>query len=78
MCDDNSSFTAPDGVNPPDTTSKTGTSLTLEWNEPDMPNGIITLYRLSMDGIEIYAGTQRRHMESGLSVFTGYRFILTG
>ncbi len=65
-------------MNPPDAISKSATSINLGWEEPDMPNGVITEYRLNMDGIDIYTGTQRSHQESGLRTFNGYNFILTG
>ncbi|KAJ8045141.1 Usherin [Holothuria leucospilota] len=68
---------APDGVQPPQAIHVAGRSLDLAWPLPNSPNGIITLYRLRMNGAVIYEGNRRNHTQAGLNVFTGYQFVLT-
>lgn len=55
-----------------------GRYVDLAWPPPGSPNGVISSYRLTMNGAEIYEGSFGNHTQTGLSVFTGYRFILTG
>ncbi|PIK62300.1 putative usherin [Apostichopus japonicus] len=55
-----------------------GRHVDLAWPPPGSPNGVISSYRLTMNGAEIYEGSFGNHTQTGLSVFTGYRFILTG
>ncbi|XP_022099403.1 usherin-like isoform X2 [Acanthaster planci] len=65
---------APEGVNPPEATSTTADTIALAWLEPDRPNGVIISYTLRMNDLAVYTGLQQVHTESGLQVYTGYRF----
>ncbi|XP_038072643.1 usherin-like isoform X1 [Patiria miniata] len=68
---------APEGVNPPQPTSTTADTIALTWPEPDRPNGVITSYALQMNDLTVYTGVQQSHTESGLQVYTAYRFKVT-
>eukprot|EP00058_Branchiostoma_floridae_P024730 XP_002610220.1 hypothetical protein BRAFLDRAFT_76999 [Branchiostoma floridae] len=54
------------------------TELTLRWDEPGRPNGLIQGYNLFRDGSRITRpdDTLLVHSVSGLTVFTTYRFIV--
>ncbi|XP_078675414.1 usherin-like isoform X2 [Branchiostoma floridae x Branchiostoma belcheri] len=68
----------PDDVSPPYATATSATELTLRWEEPDRPNGLIQGYNLFRDGSPISRSDNllRVHTVTGLTVFTTYRFMV--
>ena len=53
-----------------------GKSMRIFWDEPARPNGVITLYRLFKDGVQVYSGTAREYTVGKLVPFTPYDFQL--
>ena len=51
--------------------------LEVHWTEPGQPNGIITLYNLTLDGQVVYSGTSNNFTIQGLQVYTEYALQLT-
>lgn len=49
----------------------------MSWPEPVHPNGIITLYNLTLDGRLVYSGAQNNFTISNLQVYTEYTLQLT-
>ena len=47
------------------------------WPEPAQPNGVITLYNLTLDGQLVFSGTDNNFTISNLSVYTEYALQLT-
>lgn len=47
------------------------------WPEPAHPNGIVTLYNLTLDGQLVFSGTDNNFTISNLSVYTEYALQLT-
>ncbi|XP_066923568.1 usherin-like [Clytia hemisphaerica] len=64
----------PNQQGPPRVTSKTSTSISLAWSQPDDPNGIILRYQLQRNGSSVYTGTQLTYTDTSLSPFTTYLY----
>ena len=69
-------FTAPEGVQPVYVTEFGSRSLTLSWNPPTQPNGIITEYNLFVNGIRQFSGLARTATVGNLLPSTFYRFLI--
>ena len=63
---------APEGLGVLILVTKTSESLTLTWDEPLSPNGIISEYVLYLDGEEEYRGITKMTTIDRLKPFTGY------
>ncbi|XP_071962430.1 usherin-like isoform X2 [Antedon mediterranea] len=68
---------APEGVSPPMALAATGSSITVGWDEPEQPNGLVARYQLYMNNVALYQGLVRSFTVRGLSIFTGYDFYVT-
>ncbi|XP_033110841.1 usherin-like [Anneissia japonica] len=68
---------APEGVSPPRALTSTGNSITVGWDEPEKPNGLVRRYQLFMNNIGLYQGTVRSFTVHGLSIYTAYDFYVT-
>ncbi|XP_060070524.1 usherin-like [Ylistrum balloti] len=69
--------TAPLLVSPPTINTWNSTTLRLEWQSPLSTNGEISLFNLQMDNIVIYSGLETVHIQTGLTPYTEYSFVLT-
>ena len=58
----------PVGVSVPEAMDKGGTYISLSWDEPEFPNGILTGYFLYQENREIYNGAERAFNVTGLQV----------
>ena len=67
----------PTGISPPVLTPLSSTSIRANWSVPRMPNGVITEYRLILDGREVFRGQGFQHEASGLLPYTLHEFYLT-
>eukprot|EP00118_Oscarella_pearsei_P005184 m.23504 g.23504 ORF g.23504 m.23504 type:complete len:5054 (+) comp28492_c0_seq1:2267-17428(+) len=74
---------APQSVSPPTTSTRSSTTINVEWKEPVQPNGVITSYELTR--IEVltnqivrrqFSGDRTATTATGLSPYTNYSFIL--
>ncbi len=63
-------FSVPSGVRAPVADSTGGTYISLAWQEPDFPNGILTGYFLYQEDRAIYNGGQTMYNVTGLAVRT--------
>lgn len=63
---------APEGIQPLIVESRTSSSLTLRWNPPLLPNGIVQEYRILLDGRTVYQDSALTHTITGLRPFTSY------
>ena len=53
-----------------------GRELTITWDEPAQPNGVITDYVVYSEGVKVYSGVSRRFSLARLQPFTPYSFQL--
>lgn len=67
---------APEGLGNLILVTKTNESLTLTWNEPDTPNGMISEYALYLDSVEEYRDSLNIALIDRLKPFTGYSLQL--
>ena len=67
---------APDGLSPPLTTVINSTAISVEWQEPSKPNGVITEYILSRNGTEIFRGISLMYTDTALQPFTYYSYFI--
>ena len=67
---------APKGLGDLILVTKTSESLTLTWNEPSQPNGVISEYVLYLNGIEEYRDALNIATIDRLKPFTGYSLQL--
>ena len=68
---------APLSVSPPTLFPVDSTSIKANWTTPQMSNGEINLYQLSVDGEVVYEGMDREYTVTGLVPFQEYPFFLT-
>lgn len=66
----------PTDVQPPTIVGVGSRELTVTWSLPDVPNGLITLYSLYVDGDLAFSGNTNITILSGLSPFTEYSLLL--
>ncbi|XP_021347323.1 usherin-like [Mizuhopecten yessoensis] len=69
--------TAPLLVSPPSINTWNSTTLRLEWQSPLTTNGKISLFNLKMDNAVIYSGIATVYIQTGLTPYTEYSFVLT-
>ncbi len=69
--------TAPYFVNPPQLTSASSTAIQVSWLPPQITNGQIREYRLSVDGDTRYIGQDTSFLVDNLTPYQAYLFVLT-
>lgn len=67
---------APDGLSPPELTVLNATAINIAWDEPLLPNGVITEYILSRNMTEIFSGLGFVHNDTSLNPFTVYSYFI--
>nr|KAG5712413.1 hypothetical protein BaRGS_023992 [Batillaria attramentaria] len=68
---------APLLVSPPTLSALGSTSISATWTEPQISNGEITMYQLSVDGTVVYEGLGVEYTVSNLVPYQEYTFTLT-
>ena len=67
---------APSLVVAPYPASVSSSSIAVTWQSPQQPNGVITLYQLYRNGMEIFSGLSTSLTDTGLTPFTSYSYIV--
>ena len=67
---------APDGLSSPLLTVLNATAINVAWLEPTQPNGVITEYILSRNGLEVFSGLELSYVDTGLEPFTLYSYTI--
>lgn len=70
------SLAVPVGVQPPVVNLAEATRLSVYWDPPIMPNGVIMNYDLFVDGGLVFSGPQNFTIVSGLNPFTEYSLFV--
>ena len=65
---------APSFVPPPYFVTVSASSISITWQAPPQPNGVIVSYQLFRDGDEVFNGLSLSHMDTGLEPFTSYNY----
>ena len=67
----------PEDVGTPVLTVISATAIEAQWTMPGQPNGVISLYILTVNGSEVYRGLEMVFTVTELSPYTSYSFAVT-
>ena len=66
----------PSQQGPPFVYTSNSTTLRVQWEPPDQPNGLITKYELYRNDTEVYAGLSREFNDTGLKPYSWYKYYI--